>query len=352
VNYKDHTREDHPESPSMGPFNNLRGLPYFNEPATYMHMGGALWAFEFNGWKLESMSWKEGCYIHAGISNSQITFTGPDVIPFFASICTNSFAKFSVGSLKHAVMCSETGYVVTHGILQRDSEDQVSWYAGGTWPVYMLSKTTYDVKAEFASRFLFQVAGPTSLETLERAAGESLGDIKFLRYRTTTIAGKPVEIARIGMSGNLAYEVRGALDDGPTVHLAIFEAGQSLGIQRLGWRTYLVNHVEGGFPQISWTFHTAFTEDKDCPPMYYDNTPMIPTGSVDPADLKARFRNPLELKWTQSVKFDHEFVGREALEKIAAGTRMTCWISTPPCCSRERSIRRSICRSRLRQRAG
>ena len=71
------------------------------------------------------------------------------------------------------------------------------------------------------------------------------------------------------MSGNLAYELRGPIEEGPEIYDAVFKAGQDLGIQRLGWRTYLVNHVEGGFPQMTWTFwssayldpgYTAFLE--------------------------------------------------------------------------------------------
>ena len=30
---------------------------------------------------------------------------------------------------------------------------------------------------------------------------------------------------------------------------AVFQAGQEFGIERLGWGTYLVNHVEGEAPR-------------------------------------------------------------------------------------------------------
>jgi glycine cleavage system aminomethyltransferase T len=305
-----------------GPLSNLGGAPYYDEPTTFCNFFGSIVPFEFNGWKPESLSWKKGCYIHAGLSNSVLHFTGPDVIPFFESICTNSFAKFPVGSIKHAIMCVETGNVAAHGVLQRNSEDQLAWMAGGGWPEYMLGKTDFDVKVEFVPRFIFQVAGPTSLEVLERATGESLGDIAFLRFRTATIEGRQVEVARLGMAGTLAYEVRGDFSEGPVVYDAIYRAGQGSGIERLGIRTYTVNHVEGGFPQISWTFHSAWAEDPDATnPMV--GAPLNVSGSVDPAEMTARYRNPLELKWDKAVKFDHDFCGREALEQIAANPRRT-----------------------------
>ncbi len=305
---------------SRSPFLDLKGLPYYSEPMTHLTLHNRVFAWEFNGWKAESLSWKEGCYIHGGLSDMQFNFTGPDVIPFFESICTNSFAKFPVGAMKHVVMCIDSGEIATHGILQRSGEQELQWFAGGDWPIHMLKKTQYDVKWEYYPAYLFQVAGPTSLATLERATGESLADIKFFRYRNAVINGKTVEIARLGMSGNLAYEIRGPLADGPEIYDAVYQAGKELGCQRLGWRTYLVNHVEGGFPQQTWTFSDAIPED----PTYQGHVKRAVrnwSGSVDPADRKARYRSPFEVNWDSAVRFDHDFVGRAALEREAAAPR-------------------------------
>ncbi len=35
-------------------------------------------------------------------------------------------------------------------------------------------------------------------------------------------------------------------------------------------------------------------------------------------DISLRYRNPVELGWAAMIKFDHEFVGRAALEKMVA----------------------------------
>ena len=59
------------------------------------------------------------------------------------------------------------------------------------------------------------------------------------------------------MTGNLAYELHGPIEEGPAIYEAVYRAGLELGIERLGWGTYLVNHVEGGFPQNTWTFISA-----------------------------------------------------------------------------------------------
>ncbi len=305
---------------TRSPLAQLYGLPVYDEPATYLFLGDRLRAWEFNGWKAESMSWKTGCYIHTGLSNTQVDFIGRDVEAFFSSICTNSFAHFPIGSMKHAVMCTDDGRVAAHAITQRNGDEEYRVFASVPWPQYRLQKSRFKVEARMTPAYLHQVAGPTSLDVLEHVTGESLRDIGFLKFRTARISGKAVEIGRIGMSGNLAYELRGPLEDGPVVFDAVYRAGRDFGIQRLGWRTYPVNHVEGGFPQLAWTFWTSGWSDPEFRRMLF--APAI-TGSVDPSNLQARYRTPIELGWNRAVRFDHEFVGRRALEEEAANPRRT-----------------------------
>jgi vanillate/3-O-methylgallate O-demethylase len=45
------------------------------------------------------------------------------------------------------------------------------------------------------------------------------------------------------------------------------------------------------------------------------------SGSVDPADRRARLRTPVELRWERAVRFDHDFTGRAALEAEVANPR-------------------------------
>ena len=57
-------------------------------------------AWAFAGWKAESMSWKTGCYIHAGLSSTgPLSMKGPDAEKFLESLCINSFKKFPIGSM-------------------------------------------------------------------------------------------------------------------------------------------------------------------------------------------------------------------------------------------------------------
>jgi len=283
----------------------------------------AVRAWQFNGWKAESMSWKKGCYIHAGLpSTGPLSIKGPDADKFLASLSINSFVKFPIGSMKHAVMCTEDGVIAAHGITERKAEDEFEFFAAPPWPMQRLAGTLWKVETQRRNDYLFQIAGPTSLRTLEKVTGESLRDIRFLHFRDSQIDGTRVEVARIGMSGNLAYELHGPVEDGPKIYDAVYRAGQEFGIQRLGWGTYLVNHVEGGFPQITWTFIPATGMPDETAREFVRQFYKI-SGSVDPANLRARLRTPVEVGWHRMCKFDHDFLGRVALEAEVAHPKRT-----------------------------
>lgn len=306
----------------FSPFDHPTATPVYPDTYFYHCVGGVVRPWEFNGWKQESLAWKTGCYIHSGLTipSGQWVFEGPDVIEFFSRIAVNGFDKFPIGSAKHAIMCTDGGLIASHGVLQRNSEDEVQLFVAGLWAVYQSQKSDLQVSARPVENYLFQIAGPTSLQVLQRATGESLRDIAFLRFRKSTIAGKPLEVMRVGMAGSLAYELHGPMEDAAMIYDAVVKAGVGLGLERLGWRTYTVNHVEAGFPQTIWTFTSAADED----PGYRDYMRQFPmpdtmvSGSVDPTDMRSRYRTPNEVGWEKMVKLNHDFIGRDAIAKEMA----------------------------------
>lgn len=304
------------------PLTALHAYPHYGENITYTVVGDSLRPWEFSGWKAESLSWKQSCYIHTGLSGPVCDIAGRDADAFVKWLCTNNLEGLPQGTMRHALMCNDDGLLAAHGILQRYDSGQYRYFAAPPWPLIKSLAGKFDVQIGMEPQYLTQIAGPRSLEALQRASGEDLSDIDFLRYRNTRIAGKTVEVGRIGMSGNLAYEVRGPLEDGAAVYDAIYQANREIGIERLGWRTYLVNHVEGGFPQMMWTFGSAMMDEPAAmavlgPDSFAYHTQK--SGSYNPANRRVRLRNPFEVNWGNAVKFDHDFVGRAALEAVAQG---------------------------------
>jgi glycine cleavage system aminomethyltransferase T len=310
------------------PFTAPLALPVYPDATLWTTDMGVPTPWKFNGWQAETMSWKTGCYIHAGLSGPQFRFFGKNAAKLVEKVVINRVDNWEPGTEKHAVMLTPEGLVGSHGLMQRSKEDEFTMYAAGIWPLYQAGNLGIEIETVPLPLYIFQVSGPTALQTLERATDEDLRDIKFLTYRTATIAGKTVEVARIGMSGTLAYEVRGPYDEGPAVYDAIYKAGADFGIERLGWDSYFVNHVEGGFPQGGWTFKFAMPLDgsyleflKMFGMDWVTHVSMV--GSYDPADIRARERTPFEIGWGKYAKFDHDFVGRDALEKEAADPKRT-----------------------------
>ena len=144
-----------------------------------------------------------------------ISIRGPEAKKYLQSILINSLEKFPVGSMKHAVMCTEDGLISAHGIIERKAEDHFESFAGGPPGPSLDTAAPFEVEIKRLDHYLFQIAGPTSLQVLEKAAGENLRDVRFLRFRDTRIKGIKTEVGRIGMTGGLAYELHGPIEEGP-----------------------------------------------------------------------------------------------------------------------------------------
>lgn len=310
------------------PFTAVSAVPYYPQYGLFSLTGGFVRQWEYEGWKPESLSWKRSCYIHAGLSGmGQIRYRGRDAEAFLAQTFVNGFAKFRTGTAKHAIACDERGLIAGHGVIQRLAEDDFKLYVSGPWAPYAFSRFDGDVEQSVSDDFLFQIAGPTSLAALEDATGESLRDVAFLRYRQTRVAGHDVQIMRLGMAGTLAYELHGPLEHAAEIYDAIVRAGEPHGIERLGWQTFQVNHVEGGFPQQFWTFSPAFYDDAGFQAFMADMPYRLPypamAGSIDPANFRARCRTPVEVGWERSIRLDHDFTGRDAVARELAEPKRT-----------------------------
>lgn len=300
----------------------------------HWEFGAVAQAWEYTGWRDETLSWKTTASLNGHLNPSPTTrISGPQALEFLQSVCVNSFAKFRVGASRHAVMTDDAGRVAAHGMLLRTGEDEFLAYWLAPYLIYRalaakakgMDFTFDDLTGQV---FLFQLGGPRSLEILEDAAQENLHDIAFLRHRTATIAGAEVRVLRLGMSGTLSYEIHGDVADAQKVYQAIYDAGQPYGIKKIGVQSYMCNHTESGFGQAY--FHMPLpwgTEDPELRKFMlsigFDATANIKyTGSAG-QDLTRRYRSPYDLGWGHMVKFDHDFPGRKALEAEAEAGRTT-----------------------------
>jgi glycine cleavage system aminomethyltransferase T len=313
-------------------------LPLADSIAVYAPAFVGISPYEFTDWRDETLSCKKTCYLHAGLNPTDtLKLKGPDLIKFLSRVCVTNFDKFPVGKIKHGLVCNDQGLIIQDGVLMRTGEDEVISYWMAPLLNYALDTCKYgkyNVEIEYLTMkvFLFQIGGPVSIDVIEAACGQSLRDLKFLRFMDATIAGKPVRICRIGMAGTLAYEVHGAIEDAHAVYTAIYETGVPFGLRRLGSHCYPMNPAENGFPQFAVHFVEPRINDKELMD-YLEKTPAMGFWAMHSKAKKHRgsasddinnyYHNPFEFGWNKMIKFDHEFAGREALEKIASENKRT-----------------------------
>ncbi|MXR20467.1 aminomethyl transferase family protein [Halobacterium bonnevillei] len=285
---------------------------------------------EYTHWIEEQLSWKETCYLGDWSFLANLSLEGPDARDLLADLSINSFDDFAVGQGKHLVQCTEDGYVVADGVLVRDGDD--SFVVHGVpayWTDFNRRSGDYDASATFRDTFNFQVQGPNALAVLDALADHDLRDVDFMHSGTLEIAGTDVRAVRFGMSGELGFELHGPGAAKQEVWDAILDAGEAHGIRRLSVKTSSINQLEAGIATRVRDFISAIFGDDMADYREYleanahrDLVTHPIEGSFDADDVEAWYRTPVELGWHYS-EFDHDFLGRSALEAEAADPERT-----------------------------
>ena len=278
---------------------------------------------EYTDWIDETNSWKETCYIGDWSFLWERRFKGPGVLKLFSDIAVNSFAKFEIGQSKHVIHCNKDGKVIHEGILSRLGAEEFMLFGRGCfWADYNLRHGRYEATSEADDWFNFQVSGPNAIYVVEKAAGQSLRDVKFMHSGKIRIRGHEVLALRQGMAGEIGFELQGPSKFSKEVYDAILEAGRDFGIRRLGGRAVFINHLEACFPTIIVDYCPAIFDDDmaDYRREFSNAMPAASStfniaGSFEADDIRAWYRSPVELGWGKNIKFDREFIGRDALEK-------------------------------------
>ncbi len=157
------------------------------------------------------------------------------------------------------------------------------------------------------------------MSIIEKAVGSKPGDLKFFNMTTLVIAGKQVRALRHGMAGQPGWELFGPWDDYKAVHEALVTAGADYGMKLVGGRAYSSNTLESGW--VPSPLPAVYSGEKMkayrewLPATGYEATCSI-GGSFLSANIEDYYLSPWDLSYGNFVKFDHDFIGREALEAM------------------------------------
>jgi vanillate/3-O-methylgallate O-demethylase len=291
---------------------------------------------EFSNWRDEQRAWRDSAVLFDQSHHmAEMTVKGPDAFKMMNYLTINSFAGFAPNKAKQMVPCSYDGYVIGDGILFYLEKDEllfvgrapsVNWleFHGqtGGFKVDLIrddrSPSHPRGKAVHRRHYRFQVQGPNAWQVLEKLNGGAIPDVKFFTMDAIKIKGRKVRCLRHGMAGAPGLEIWGPYAEYDEIRDAIVEAGKDFGLVQVGSRAYASNTLESGW--IPSPLPAVYTGEKMkkyrewLPAAGYEGTGSI-GGSFVSENIEDYYMTPYELGYGPFVKFDHDFIGREALEK-------------------------------------
>jgi len=128
------------------------------------------------------------------------------------------------------------------------------------------------------------VAGPRSRDVLQKLTDTSLAtkDFSFMSFRRVNIGMAPVWLSRMTYTGDLGYEIWIAPEYQRYLFDLIWDAGKEFDMRLFGFRALITMRLEKNFGTWYREFRPIYT--------------------------------PLESGMERAMKFDHEFIGRAAVE--------------------------------------
>src|SRR5262245_23298659 len=292
---------------------------------------------EFSNWRDEQRAWAETCVLYDQSHHMVNLFVrGKDALKLLSHLATNSFKNFAIDQAKQFAPCTYDGYVIGDGILFYLAENDFVYVGrnpAANWIEFHAKTGGYDVTTEYDDRspsrpmgkpvfrkfYRYQIQGPNAQQVIAKLNGGVFPDIKFFRMGHITIAGRKVRALRHGMAGAPGLEVWGPYAEGDEIRAAILEAGKDLGIVQVGARAYATNTVEAawipspGPPSYSGDKLKAYREW--LPVTGYEANAGL-GGSFVSQKIEDYYTTPWELRYNTFTKYDHDFVGKEALQAM------------------------------------
>lgn len=291
-------------------------------------------AAQFTNWRDEQEAWQKSVVIFdQSFHMTDVYFEGPDVRRLLSDVAVNTLSNFGANKAKQIVACNYDGHVIGDAILFGHTDTKVSVVGRPSvpnWVDFHAKTGGYDVKVTRDERtvsnkgqrmiYRYQIQGPNALDLIKSVHEGPFPDIKFFNLGDLKISGRHVRALNHNMSRMGGLELHGPAADGPAVLEAILAAGPQFGLLRGGSRAYSTVSPESGWipspmPAIysgekmkayrEWLSADGFEACASLGGSFYSDR------------IEDYYQTPWDLGYGKHVKFDHDFIGREALEKMA-----------------------------------
>ncbi len=216
--------------------------------------------------------------------------SGAGSAAWLTSLFTNALPK--IGRTVLTAMLNPEGKIVGEFSVSRIGEEEFFLFGSQAaevhHPRWFIAHLPKDSAIRFENLSLsmvgLTVAGPRSRDLLQKLTDTSLAtkDFPFMAFRRVNIGMAPVWLSRMTYTGDLGYEMWIAPEYQRYLFDLIMEAGKEYDMRLFGFRALITMRLEKNFG-------TWFREYR---PIY----------------------TPLEAGMERAMKFDHEFIGRAAVE--------------------------------------
>jgi vanillate/3-O-methylgallate O-demethylase len=293
--------------------------------------------YEFSNWRREQRAWRETAVLFDQSHHMVNLFLrGSGAIELISDTGINSVENFPVNMAKQFVPTSPSGHVIGDGILFHLDDEEYVWVGRApvaNWLEYKAETGGYDIDVEKDDRspsrpyghpvtrkyWRFQIQGPNAWQVIEKINGGPVEQLKFFRMAEMNVGGRQVRTLRHGMAGEPGLELWGPYETYDETRATILEAGAEFGLEPCGARAYASNTLESGWipsplPAI-YTGEELRAYREWLPAASYESTNTL-AGSFVSDNIEDYYLTPFELGYGHMVKFDHDFMGRDALEQI------------------------------------
>jgi glycine cleavage system aminomethyltransferase T len=290
---------------------------------------------EFTNWRDEQRGWRESAILFDQSHHMpELYLKGPDALRLLERVGINSVANFTPDRAKQFIACTPRGYVIGDCVaycLAPNSFLLISGMPILNWVQYHAESGGYHVSIERDDptpfnpkgrriNYRFQLEGPNAGKILNEVTDGGAPEIAFFRTAKVKIRGHDVLVLRHGMAGHMGAELSGPYDEMKEVRSAIIEAGAGHGLKLGGTRTYFSTIFEFGW--MPYPLPAIYTgEDLRSYREWLSGDGWEANaqlgGSFYSSNLEDYYVTPWDLGYGHILKFDHDFIGRAALEKMA-----------------------------------
>jgi aminomethyltransferase len=225
---------------------------------------------------------------------AEIFVTGDDAAAFLDYALIGIASEIAIGRAKYSMICNQDGRIIDDLIVYRLGSESflVIANAGNR---HAVAHALHDRKEAFAVLVddqsddwaLIAIQGPKATGILQKLTDAHLAELKYYSIAAGTVAGASAYLCRTGYTGEDGFEVLVSADYAAAVWNKVLEAGADDGLIAAGLACRDTLRLEAGMPLYGHELDENHT--------------------------------PIDAGMAKLVRLDdgHDFVGREALEKVA-----------------------------------